>query len=44
MTIQYKYLHVHKKTLKEKKCLGLFNRKAPLHSGLGSKQKIFSNC
>ena len=27
----------------KKKCLRLFNRKTPLHAGLGSKQKTFSN-
>ena len=32
----YKYLHVHKKTLNEKKkCLRLFNKKTPLYAGLG---------
>ena len=40
---QYKYLHVHKKTLNEKKCLRFFNKKTPLYAGLGSKQKTFSN-
>ena len=29
---------------KKKKCLRLFNKKTPLHVGLGSKQKTFSNC
>ena len=29
---------------KKKKCLRPFNKKTPLYDGLGSKQKIFSNC
>ena len=44
---QYKYLHLHKKTLnekKKKKCPRLFNKKTPLYVGLGPKQKTFSNC
>ena len=28
----------------KKKCIHLFNKKAPLYAGLGSKQKTFSNC
>ena len=28
-----------KKTLNEKKCLRLFNKKTPLYAGLSSKQK-----
>ena len=30
--------------LNKKKCLRLFNKKAPLRARLGSKQKTFSNC
>ena len=42
--LQYKYLHVHKKTLNEKKkCLRFFNKKRPLYAELGLKQKTFSN-
>ena len=41
---QYKHSHVHKKKLNKKKCLSLFNKKTPLYTGLGSKQKTFSNC
>ena len=34
-----------KKALNEKKkCLQLFNKKAPLYAGLGSRQKSFSKC
>ena len=41
---QYKYVHVHKKTLNEKKCLSFFNKKRALYAGLGSKKtKTFSN-
>ena len=38
---QYKYLHVHKKTLnekKKKKGLHLFNKKTPSYARLGSKK------
>ena len=41
---QYKYSHVRKKTLNEKKCLCLFNKNTPSYAGLGFKQKTFSNC